>query len=278
MPNILITGVTSGIGRATALRFTQEGWDVTGTARPRAFGEEGGPADPGLPAQMRVKSLDLASPGSISQLVEEVLAESGAPDVLLNNAGILHFGPLEEAEPEVIRTVFQVNAFGQIALALGLVPAMRERGSGLIVNVSSLGGRMVFPFFSVYNASKHALEGFSEGLWHELKPFGIQVKVVRPGYVDTPIYAKAEVDRGAAEHVSEPYRAAMNKMVDFDARIAKRTRPEDVADDLWTIVNDSSDRLAYPVAAYSRFLLTARRVLGESRFVRTAHGRWFGRS
>src|SRR5680860_1500937 len=127
MPSILITGVTSGIGRATGLRFLQEGWDVTGTARLRAFGEEGGPRDPDLPAQMRVKSLDLASPGSISRLVEEVLAESGAPDVLLNNAGMLHFGPLEDADPEVMRTVFQVNAFGQIALALGFVPAMRER-------------------------------------------------------------------------------------------------------------------------------------------------------
>ncbi len=245
--------------------------------RPRSVGEQDAPTGSDLPAQVKVRSLDLASPESVSRLVAEVLAESGAPDVLLNNAGMLHFGPLEEAGPEVIHRVFQVNAFGQIALALGFVPAMRERGSGLIVNVSSLGGRMVFPFFSVYNSSKHALEGFSEGLWHELKPFGIRVKVVRPGYVDTPIYAKAEVDRGAAEHASELYRAAMNKMVDFEARISRRTPPEEVADDLWTIVNDSSDRLAYPVAAYSRLLLTARRVLGESRFVRTAHGRWFGR-
>lgn len=276
MPSILITGVGSGIGRAAAQRFVREGWDVTGTVRTRLSDEDGDADSSALPDSMTLKSLDLASPESISRLVAEVLAESGPPDVLLNNAGTLHFGPLEEADPAVIHRVFQVNAFGQIALALGFVPAMRERGSGMIVNVSSLGGRMVFPFFSVYNASKHALEGLSEGLWHELKPFGIKVKVVRPGYVDTPIYAKAEVDRGAADRASDPYRTAMNKMVDFEARVTRRTRPEEAAEELWVIINDSSDRLSYPIAAYAKFLLTARRVLGDSRFVRMAHKRWFG--
>jgi NAD(P)-dependent dehydrogenase (short-subunit alcohol dehydrogenase family) len=277
MPSIIITGVSSGIGRATALRFLREGWDVTGTVRtiPSAGDAR---SSLSLPPEVDVGVLDLGSTESIDRFVQDRLAEAGPPDVLLNNAGMLHFGPLEEARPEAIREVFQVNAFGQVALAMGFVPAMRERESGLIVNVSSLGGTMVFPFFSVYNASKHALEGLSEGMWHELKPFGIRVKVVRPGYVDTPIYTKAAVDRDSAEKASPAYRRAMSKMVDFEARISRRTRPEEAAEELWVVVNDASDRLTYEIAAYAGPLVSARRVLGDNRFLRIAHKRWFGRS
>jgi NAD(P)-dependent dehydrogenase (short-subunit alcohol dehydrogenase family) len=276
MPSIIITGISSGIGRAAALRFLREGWDVTGTVRSMPPTGSRESAALSLPAQVEVRLLDLAAPDSIEAFVAERLATSGPPDVLLNNAGMLHFGPVEEADPATMREVFQVNAFGQVTLAMGFVPAMRDRGSGLIVNVSSLGGTMVFPFFSIYNSSKHALEGLSEGMWHELKPFGIRVKVVRPGYVDTPIYAKAAVDRGSAEHAAPAYRAAMNKMVDFEARISRRTRPEEAAEELWVIVNDESDRFSYPIAAYARPLLAARRMLGETRFLRVAHRRWFG--
>jgi len=272
MPSVLITGVSSGLGRATAARFAGEGWEVAGTVR--ALEERGAS---GHPEGVRLYTLDLSQPTSIAELTKTVLSDSGAPDVLINNAGMLHFGPLEEAEPADIQRVFQVNAFGQIALALAFVPAMRDRGSGLIVNVSSLGGRMVFPFFSVYNASKHALEGFSEGLWHELKPFGIRVKVVRPGYIDTPIYEKAAVGRAMVEEAPEVYRGALGKMVDFERRVTRRTRPEEAAEELWVVVNDSSDRLVYPLAAYARSLLLARRLIGDTRFLRTAHKRWFGK-
>lgn len=272
MPSVLITGVSSGLGRAAAARFARAGWDVTGTVRALA-----GSGVEGHPSSVRLRVLDLSQPDSPSRLAEEVLAESGPPDVLINNAGTLHFGPLEDAPSAEIQRVFQVNAFGQIALALAFVPAMRLRDSGLIVNVSSLGGRMVFPFFGVYNASKHALEGFSEALWHELQPFGIRVKVVRPGYVDTPIYEKASVGSAGVEVASEAYREALGKMVDFERRVTRRTRPEAAAEELWAVVNDPSDRLAYPIAAYARSLLLARRLVGDSRFLRIAHGRWFAR-
>lgn len=273
MPSVLITGVSSGLGRALAARFCREGWEVTGTVRTLE-----GAGVQGHPPGVRLRVLDLARPESISELAAEVTTDEGAPDVLINNAGMLHFGPLEDAPLAAIQSVFQVNAFGPIALALAFVPGMRERGSGLIVNVGSLGGRMVFPFFSVYNASKHALEGFSEGLWHELKPFGVNVKIVRPGYIDTPIYEKASVDRAGVAGASQVYRDALTKILEFERRVTRRTRPEEAAEELWVVVNDTSDRLAYPIAAYARSLLLARRLIGETRFLRIAHGRWFGGS
>lgn len=272
MPSVLITGVSSGLGRAAAARFAREGWRVTGTVRSLE-----GPGAMRHPSAVRLRVLDLSLPESVRELAEAVLADDGPPDVLVNNAGMLHFGPLEEASAADIHRVFQVNAFGPTALALAFVPAMRERGSGLLVNVSSLGGRMVFPFFGVYNSSKHALEGFSEGMWHELKPFGVRVKVVRPGYIDTPIYEKAAVGRATVDSTSPPYRDALAKIVDFERRVARRTRPEEAAEELWVVVNDSSDRLVYPIAAYARSLLLARRIIGDRRFLRIAHGRWFGK-
>jgi len=94
--------------------------------------------------------------------------------VLVNNAGTLQWGPVECASAEEVGRVFQVNLLGQLELIRGVLPAMRKRGSGVIANVTSLGGTMTFPFFGIYNASKWAMEGLSEGLWHELKPFGVQ--------------------------------------------------------------------------------------------------------
>ena len=288
MPFIIITGVSTGIGRAAAARFAQAGWRVVGTIRApatspgssevlpagmRAVSEKAGAA---LPAEVTLEMLDLADPVSVAAFASRVLTVHGVPDVLVNNAGTLHFGSVEDTDPATMRQVFEVNVFNQVALIDAFLPGMRERGSGLIVNVSSLGGRLTFPFFATYNASKHALEGFSEGLWHELQPFGIRVKVVEPGYVATPIYGKAGVTSEGAAAASEPYRRFEAAMVAFERTIKRRSTPEEAAEDLWRAVDDSSDRLRYPIAAYARTLLRARRWLGEMRVMRVMHRRWMG--
>jgi NAD(P)-dependent dehydrogenase (short-subunit alcohol dehydrogenase family) len=224
---------------------------------------------------VELRLLDLAAPATVAPFAEAVLAERGVPDVLVNNAATLLFGSVEDAGIDAIRGLFEVNVFSQIALTMALVPAMRERGSGRIVNVTSLGGRLVFPLFGPYNASKHAMEGFSEALWHELKPFGIQVKAVEPGYIDTPIYRKAGVGPGGAGAASPPYRQMQGAMLAYERSITKRTSPEEAAEELWQAVTDPSDRLRYPIAAYARPLLAARRLLGDQRFMRWGHGRWF---
>lgn len=272
MTLVVVTGVSSGLGKAAALRFAEAGWDVVGTVR-----DLGRETVAEWPSNTELRVLDLAVPDTIRPFAEALLAERGAPDVLVNNAAMLLFGSVEDAGIDAIRGLFQVNVFSQIALTMAFVPAMRERGSGLIVNVTSLGGRVVFPLFGPYNASKHAMEGFSEALWHELQPFGIRVKAVEPGYVDTPIYRKAGVVSGGDSAASPAYRPMQEAMRAYERSITKRTPPEDAAEELWRAVTDESDRLRYPIAAYARSLLTARRLLGDQRFMSLGHGRWFKR-
>jgi NAD(P)-dependent dehydrogenase (short-subunit alcohol dehydrogenase family) len=236
--------------------------------------DERGPDAFGLPSDVTLLALDLSDAAAVRAFAERLLEEHGVPDVVVNNAGYTLYAPVEEVGPEVIRDIFQVNVFAPVELVCGLLPAMRERGSGTIVNVTSLGGRLVFPFFTTYNATKHALEGFSEGLWHELRPFGIRVKAVEPGYVATPIY-KAMDER---KRPSGPYARYLEAMNRFSEGVTKRTSPEDAAEEIWRAIGDSSDRLRYPVAAYARPLIAARRLVGDRRLMRFMHTRWMGRA
>ncbi len=272
MTLVVVTGVSSGLGRAAALRLAREGWDVVGTVRD--LSREAG-AD--WPANVEIRHLDLADPGSPARFADALTADRGTPDILVNNAAMLLFGSVEDTGVEAARSLFEVNVFNQLSLVLAFVPGMRERGSGVIVNVTSLGGRLVFPLFTVYNASKHAMEGFSEGLWHELKPFGIRVKAVEPGYVDTAIYRKAGVNDPEAGAASPPYRQMRAAMLAFQRGVTRRTTPEAAAEELFKVLVDSSDRLRYPIAAYARPLLAARRLIGDQAFMRLGHRRWFRR-
>ena len=285
MSSILITGVSSGIGRACANVYAQRGWQVVGTVR----GDSRRPD--GLEGAVELEPLDLAVPGAAAASAARVLARHGCPDVLLNNAGMLLFGALEEVGAEELEELFRVNVFSQLELINALLPAMRERGSGTIANVTSLGGTMTFPFFGAYNATKWAFEGLSEGLWHELKPFGIRVKAIEPGFVETAIWGKAlpplspetaaglegEVGGGGDdEGAGQPYRPYIRSMRAFEAMIAKRTTPEDAAVEIAAAIADRSDRLRYPVAAYARPLVRARRVFGGQSMMRFFHHRWMG--
>jgi NAD(P)-dependent dehydrogenase (short-subunit alcohol dehydrogenase family) len=271
MPSILITGVSSGIGRACAELFTARGWDVTGTVRDPSC-----PDPAACPPGIRLEALDLGTAGSPAALAERVLECYGCPDVLLNNAGIVQFGPLETYPAQELERIFRINVFSQMELIRGLLPSMRERGSGVIANVTSLGGTLVFPFFAGYNSTKWALEGLSEGLWHELKPFGIRVKAIEPGFVETAIWGKALPGEGETPAGPEPYLPFMRAMIAFEARIKNRTTPAEAAEEVFAAIADDSDRLRYPIAAYARALVGARRIIGGQREMRLFHKQWMG--
>jgi NAD(P)-dependent dehydrogenase (short-subunit alcohol dehydrogenase family) len=277
VPSILITGVSTGIGRACANLFSEQGWAVTGTLRDTARPPEG------LHADVALEQLDLSVPGSAAALADRMLAASGCPDVLLNNAGIVQFGAVEDVTAEQFANIYQVNLFGQLELIRALLPAMRDRRRGTIANVTSLGGTLTFPFFSAYNSTKWAFEGVSEGLWHELKPFGIRVKAIEPGFVETAIWSKALPSRAtgaaqgaATDEVKGPYAEYLRAMLDFEAGITERTTPEAAALQIAAAIADDSDRLRYPVAAYARPMVAARRVMGAQAFMRFFHRRWMG--
>ncbi len=270
MASILITGVSTGIGRACAQHFAREGWKVIGTVRNPATAEK---VD--WPGEVSLERLDLEDPASPGACGAAVIKRHGCPDALLNNAGMLQFGPIEDLGAAELERLFQVNVFGQIALINALLPSMRERGSGTLANVTSLGGRTVFPFFAGYNATKWALEGFSEGLWHELRPFGIRVKAIEPGYVDTAIWGKVLPDDDEGLPGSQAYRPYVRSMRAFEASITDRTAPDRCAEEIFRAVTDDSERLRYPVAAYARPIISARRWLGDQALMRFFHKRWF---
>lgn len=270
MPSILITGVSSGIGRACAELFHRRGWQVVGALRAPERSAD-------LSASgIALEPVDLAERGAAQALGERVIERYGCPDVLLNNAGTLQFGPLEAITTEQLEHLYTVNVFSQLELIRALLPAMRQRGSGTIANVTSLGGRLVFPFFAGYNSTKWALEGISEGLWHELQPFGVRVKAIEPGFVETAIWGKVLPGPGEPVDGPEPYRRYMQEMREFEASITERTSSEKAAEQIWDAITDDSDRLRYPVAAYARAMTSARRLLGDRATMRFFHGKWMG--
>ncbi len=276
MPSILITGVSTGIGRACANLYTSRGWSVTGTVRDAAVRPEA------LDDRVALERLDLSIRGNAAELAERMLAATGCPDVLLSNAGFVQFGAIEDVTAEELERIYQVNLFGQLELIRGLLPAMRARRSGVIANVTSLGGTITFPFFGAYNSTKWAFEGVSEGLWHELKPFDVRVKAIEPGFVETAIWSKALPDRRGetAEQElrgSEAYRPYLSEMLRFEAGVTDRTTPEACAVEIAQAIADESDRLRYPVAAYARPIATARRWLGAQFMMRFFHKRWMGK-
>ena len=181
MPStVLITGCSSGIGRATAQLFQARGWNVVATMRsPQQETELR------LLERVLVARLDVQDEASIQAAVDAALARFGRIDVLVNNAGYGAYGPLEATPMDKVRRQFDVNVHGLIATTQAVLPHLRRQRSGVVVNISSIGGRLTFPLGTLYHGTKFAVEGLSEALHYELLPLGVQVKLVEPGMVQT---------------------------------------------------------------------------------------------
>lgn len=192
----LVTGATSGFGRAIAEAAVAAGDTVIGTVR-----RPEGLADlvAAHPDRVEAISLDVTDGERIDAVAADVLARYGRVDVLVNNAGRTQVGAFEETTDAELRDLFEVHVFGPARLTRALLPAMRERGSGSIVNISSFGGQLSFAGFSAYSATKAALEQLSEGLADEVTPFGIKVLIVEPGAFRTNLFAK-DAAHFSAEH------------------------------------------------------------------------------
>ncbi|OGO42593.1 MAG: hypothetical protein A2Z04_03290, partial [Chloroflexi bacterium RBG_16_57_9] len=184
-PVVMITGCSSGIGRATALILAEKGWRVFASAR--CLETVGDLASDHLAPLC----LDVTDEASMAAAVKHTLAQAGRIDALVNNAGYAQAGPLEEVDTDEVRRQFETNTFGPLRLAQLVLPTMRAQGSGRIVNVSTMGGRVVIPFLGLYNASKFALEAMSDALRIETRPFGVQVIVIEPGGTRTNFNAAA---------------------------------------------------------------------------------------
>ena len=195
---VIVTGASSGIGEATARRLVRAGAKVVISARRedrlKAFAHEFDPSG----ASVLAVAGDVTNENDRQQLVAATLTKFGRIDALVNNAGYGTRGPVEKVPVELIRKNYETNIFSLIALTQLVVPAMRERGTGCIVNIGSVAGRIARPLSSIYDSTKHALEALTDGLRGELQPFGVRVTLIRPGFIATEFI---EAANGASTEV-----------------------------------------------------------------------------
>lgn len=264
---VLITGTSTGIGRTTAERFHDAGWNVVATMRNPADGA----ALAALPNAI-VTRLDVTDGASIAAAVTAAKEAFGGVDVLVNNAGFGAYGPLEVTGSDVIRRQFDTNVIGLLEVTRAVLPMLRERGAGVIVNISSVGGRMTFPLGSLYHGSKFAVEGLSEALVYELAPLGIHVKIVEPGFIDTDFAGRSFVlsvdpDGGPYQPTVDAVLTAFGGMQAQGGGVAA-----DVAETILRAATDGTRQLRYVVGDDAIGTLQARRDLDDAAFADMIRG------
>ncbi len=257
---ILITGASSGFGKETVKLFHQKGWNVVATMRT----PDGSFADLD---NVLVARLDVTDKASIASAVAAAVQRFGGIDVLVNNAGYGTLGALEAASDTVIRDQFEVNVFGLIEVTRAVLPGMRARRSGVIVNVSSIGGRVTFPYCTLYHATKFAVEGLTESLQYELNPFGIRLKIVEPGGYKTNFAGRSMGFYGVGE-VAE-YKAPFEKLLAAVEHWPMSENIGEVADVIFEAATDGSERLRYLSGHETGALMETRRQLDDVAFKKT---------
>jgi len=238
----LITGANSGIGRAAAVDLAAKGWTVYGSMRSLDKGEKLAAMADAAGVTVHPVVCDVTDTASVNEAIAHVIAEAGGIDVLVNNAGVGGNGVVEETSLDVYHDVMDVNLYGIIRCVQAALPHMRERGSGTIINVSSIAGRIAAIGQSPYVASKWAVEGLSEGLAQEVAGHGIRVAIIEPGIVKTAIMAK----NTDAPNASGAYDHAYQRMFDFYTRgLATPGLPSEVADVIFEAATTDDPQLRY---------------------------------
>jgi NAD(P)-dependent dehydrogenase (short-subunit alcohol dehydrogenase family) len=238
---IFITGASSGIGKATAQRFQQAGWNVAASMRKPE--EE---TELNQLANVQLYQLDVTDTASIQQALEAAIRDFGSIDVLANNAGYGLMGPFEMATDGQIDRQLQVNLYGLMAVTRAILPHFRQQRSGVIVNISSIAGLVAMPLASVYNTSKFAVEGLSESLHYELGPLGIRVKVVEPGYVTTNFQGRSmDHSNGAPIADYDKQVEQMNAFFSNPELASNGSQPDQIAAVIFQAATDPSEQLRY---------------------------------
>ncbi|RUU31931.1 MAG: oxidoreductase [Mesorhizobium sp.] len=250
----LVTGASTGIGHATAKALQNAGFRVFGTSR-RAVAERSD--------GVTMLTCDVTDDASVAKLVDDVLAEAGRIDLLVNNAGVGLLGGAEESSTVQAQALFDVNVFGVLRVTNAVLPAMRRQGKGRIVNLSSVLGLIPAPYSALYASTKHAIEGYSESLDHELRPFGIRVVLVEPAYTRTSF----EENLARPDQLLEIYDAARAGM-DVILRKSMETgdAPEIVAGTVLKAATDSVPRRRYAAGKMARQVSLLRRFVPASAF------------
>jgi NAD(P)-dependent dehydrogenase (short-subunit alcohol dehydrogenase family) len=251
---VLITGCSSGIGRATAEAFLDEGWEVYATARNPADVETLG--DRGC----TIATLDVTEDDDVDRVVDRIVEEHGRIDCLVNNAGYAQFGPIEDVPTDAVHRQFDVNVYGPHRLTRAVLPHMRRRREGTIVNVSSAAGRVSFPGGGVYCGSKFALEAMTDALRAEVDEYGIDAVLIEPGPVDTAFTDRADDEIEGVER-SGAYDSFYSVFEDTQAIGGGgpgAVAPERVAEDILNAASSTKPASRVPVGALARMTALAR--------------------
>ncbi len=258
---ILITGTSSGIGRATVKLFSQMGWNVAATMRqPEKETEMGNWKG------VKLYALDVSNPTTIAAAIQQSVTDFGRIDAICNNAGYGAVGIFEKATDAQIRKQFDTNVFGCMNVIREILPYFRKQRSGTIVNVTSMGGLITFPIYSLYHGTKWAMEGFSESLAYELRPLGIRVKCIEPGAIKTDFNTRSQdlfVNKNITDY--DAYEQATYAVTQSEA--ANAPGPEVVAKAIFKAATDNNWRLRYAVGGQGPILLLVRKLVPLSWFM-----------
>lgn len=259
---ILITGTSSGYGKATAELFFSRGWNVLATMRrpdPAVFGAASD--------RLRVLPLDVTNQDSIDTAIADGIAAFGAIDVLVNNAGIGMASVVEATPDSIVRDVFETNTFGVFATCRAIIPQMRKQGGGRIINVTSSTTIGVMPLVAIYAASKCAVEGFTESLSYELEGFGIKARLVEPGYAPTTSFTANGASRmqGLIPACYGSFaQSCFGKMANYPTPYCTE---EEVAKAVFSAATDDSRTIRYPAGADAKLLAKLRWSTSEDHYL-----------
>lgn len=259
---VLITGTSSGIGKATVEYFSAMGWNVAATMR-----NPDKDVEFKFLKNVKVFRLDVLDENSIEIAIADSIKHFGRIDAVVNNAGYGAVGIFEAATPEQIKRQFETNVFGVMNVIRAILPHFRNNKNGHIINISSVGGIITFPIYSVYHGTKWAIEGFTESLSYELKPFNIKVKNIEPGAIKTDFYNRSQ-DLFKKEGLTDYniYESVTFKNTQLAG--ANAQGPEVVAKVVFKSANDDNFKLRYPVGSGAPLLFFLRRIIPLSWFKR----------
>jgi short-subunit dehydrogenase len=257
---VLITGTSSGIGKAAVYEFAAKGWNVVATQRnPEKENDFKGLSNVSL------LKLDVTDAQTVESAFEKIKRDFTAVDVVVNNAGFGVDGVFEAMSDDVIQKQFDTNVFGLMRITRTAIKMMRTQGHGTIIQISSMGGKITFPFYSIYHATKFAVEGFTESLHYELTPFNIKLKLVEPGLIATEFY-------GSSRQFIKPtdttaYHDYLGKFEKAAQKAMKNAeKPEVVAKEIYHAAVDKSNKLRYPIGAPSSMLIRLRKLLSDKMY------------
>lgn len=268
--SVLITGTSSGIGFATAKFFSEKGWNVAATMRKPS--SEAGQQLSQL-QNTHVFPLDVTDQAAVAKAVQSTVDKFGSVDVVVNNAGYGLSGPFEFATAEQIERQYATNVYGPVYLMQAVLPHMRKSGSGVIINVTSAGGRIALPFCSLYHGTKFALEGISESANLELAPLGIRVRIVEPGGVKTAFSGRSMV-MTTSESVKDYDKMLGNAVQEFGANMSEGSEPSHIAGVIFDAATDDSDQLRYPAGEDAKVMLNNRYAMSDEEYQKSTTERF----